>query len=82
MIGLTESPSSLLKWSLFAPEVADVVETYEQNILDVSPELGESHHADSESARILFCKDKTSLEEYFKSAGRTSLPLQLACETL
>lgn len=69
MIGLTESPSALVKWILFAPELADIVDKYEQNVLARSENLDDTHHFDSESARARFLKDKKALEEYFENAG-------------
>ncbi|XP_052123378.1 uncharacterized protein LOC127749403 [Frankliniella occidentalis] len=68
VVGLTDSPSALLNWILFAPEIADIVDKFEQNTFNFDPD-SDAHHFDTESARSNFLRDKTALEEYFENTG-------------
>ncbi len=66
---MTENPSALLKWILFSPEIADIVNKFELDAFTCDPDSN-AHHLDTESARANFLRDKNALEEYFQTIGK------------
>ncbi|KAK3923417.1 Envelopment polyprotein [Frankliniella fusca] len=70
MVGITESPSSLLKWLLAAPELAALVHDFEQKHLHLDDiDDSTTHHDKSPATRMKFAKDVESLTKVMAELG-------------
>ncbi|KAE8740339.1 hypothetical protein FOCC_FOCC014156 [Frankliniella occidentalis] len=70
MIGLTESPDSLLKWMLAGADVAAVVEMFE---CGTSGSDSDKHHNDTPTKNLKFQEDFQALKDIFEEKGNPFL---------
>lgn len=73
IVGLTEDPDVFLEWRLSAPEIARIVNQFEQNLhLDNSDQYN-THHTETESSETSFRRHVDSLVEVFEGKGNPFL---------
>lgn len=80
MIGLTENPEALRKWLVAGPELANMVDTFEKEVLffgkdeSLSSEDSSSrHHSDTAANKGKFAQDLKSLVTTINSMGNPFL---------
>ena len=65
---LTESPGALLRWSVAGPELARMMQEFEEAIPSVTKE-DTRHHEQTPGVQVLFKKDVTSLVSAIEEVG-------------
>jgi len=70
-VGLTENPSALRRWMVSGPEMARIINEFENSIATGSTQTKQSakHHEDTRSLQSLFYGDVTALTKTIEEMG-------------
>ena len=73
-IGIFDSPISLAKWMIAGPEIARMLSTFDETLIDNEENtVGYKHHENSKSFEIKFKKHFKSLREEYEKVGNPFL---------
>lgn len=68
-IGLTENPSQLLRWMLCGPEIARVINEFEDVSITSTPPGNTKHHEQTKSVQVTFQQQVTDLKSVIQDLG-------------